>query len=526
MKARTILSIGLLLSVAVCANAVYAEDVEPKVGGTYIVAQDGEPATLNPNAIADDFNYPIVQNLFPRLFKLNNAFAAVPDLATDYELSEDALTYTFHLHDDAFWTDGEQVTSEDVLYTFNEICDQHYEFESVFENVESMEAPDDFTVVFHMTQPDGSFLSNLSWYGTFILPKHVLEGKDWMTDDFNNAPTVTCGPFQFDVWNKGTDVQIVRNENYFGGTAYLDRVIYTAIPDASTMYQAWLNNEVDEMSAALIPPAELQSIIDNTDEYYTVTQVWPSPWYIAFNLESGPFADVKVREALLYGIDRDDVSIKATGGFKPSIDYFIPDIYTDALNEETRMPEFDLEKAQQLLEEAGYTKNDEGYYFETTFTVMSGFDDFCTVIADNMDKMGIKVTLDTLDYNIWSERVLDDYDFEITALGGFQGPDVLGTTRRWTTNGSINASRYSNAEVDALASQAVSAASEEERDNCIKEIQTYLRADVPFVLVVMYADAQPFKNYIHGNSYVSVEDGGSMEIAGFSELTYTWLDLE
>ncbi len=524
-KLTAILSLGLALSLTVGAATVMAEDVEPKVGGTYIIAQDGEPATLNPNAIADDYNYPIVQNLFPRLYKLNNGFQAVPDLATGYELSEDALTYTFHLNEGAVWTDGEPLTSADVLYTFNTIIENHYEFESVFANVETMEAPDDYTVVFNMSQPDGSFLYNLSWYGTFILPKHCLEGEDWMTAEFNNAP-VTCGPFKFDQWNKGTDVQIVRNDDYFGDIALLDRVIYTAIPDPSTMYQAWINGEVDEMPATYIPTTEKQGIIDDTENYYTVTQTWPSPWYICFNLEEGPFADVLVREALLYGIDRDDVSEKATGGFMPSTDYFIPDIYTDALNEDTKMPEYDLEKAQALLEEAGYTKGEDGYYFETTFTVMSGFDDFCTVIADNMDKMGIKVTLDVLDYNIWSEQVLDDYNFTISALGGFQGPDVLGTTRRWTTNGSINASRYSNEEVDALASQAVSAASDEERNNCIKEIQTYLRQDIPHILVVMYEDQSPFKNYIHGNPYVSVEEGGSLEKAGFSELTWTWVDLD
>ena len=519
-----LLSVTMLLGIFASSIAVSAEE-EPIQGGTYIIAQDGEPATLNPNAIADDYNYPIVQNLFPRLYKLNNAFQAIPDLATDYELSDDALTYTFHIVDNAVWTDGEPLTSADVLYTFNEIIDKHYEFESVFVNVASMEAPDDYTIVFNMSQPDGSFIYNLSWYGTFILPKHCLEGKDWMTDDFNNAP-VTCGPFKFDQWNKGTDVQIVRNEDYFGDIPYLDRVIYTAIPDESTMYQAWLNGEVDEISAQYIPATEKQSIIDDTENYYTIYQTWPSPWYIAFNLESGPFADVNVREALLYGIDRDDVSVKATGGFMPSTDYFIPDIYTDALNDDTKMPEFDLAKAQEILEAAGYEKNEEGYYFETTFTVMSGFDDFCTVIADNMDKMGIKVTLDVLDYNIWSEQVLDNYDFEITALGGFQGPDVLGTTRRWTTDGAINCSRYSNADVDALAAKAVSAASDEERNECMKEIQTHLREDIPHILVVMYEDQAPYKNYIHGNPYVSVEEGGSLEKAGFSELTWTWVDME
>ncbi len=506
-------------------DAPATSDGGPKVGGTYIIPQDAEPSTMNPDAISDDYNYPIVQNLFPRLYKLNNAFQAIPDLATSYDVSDDALTYTFHLRDNAVWTDGEKVTSEDVLYTFNEIIDKEYAFASVFQYVDEINAPDDYTVEFKMNEADGSFLSNLSWYGTFILPKHVLEGTDWLTnDDFSNNP-VTCGPFKFEAWNKGTDIQIVRDDNYWGEhPAYLDRVIYTVIADLSTMYQAWLNDEVDEIGAYAIPANELDGIIADTEKYYTVEQVWPSPWYITFNIKDGPFADPKVREAIAYGVDRQDVSTKATGGYKPPNDHFIPDNYEDAVNDDAKQPEYDVAKAQSLLEEAGYTKDANGYYFETTFTVMSGFDDFCKVIADHMEKMGIKVTLDVLDFDIWSEKVMDNYDFQITALGGFQGPDVLGTTRRWTTTGSTNIPQYSRPEVDELAKKATLAATDEERNGYIKEVQKYLREDIPQILIVNYADYQPFKNYIKGNNYVSVADGGSMEIMGFSELTELWLD--
>ena len=490
----------------------------------YIVPTDGEPATLNPDAISDDYNYPIVQNIFPRLFKLNNAFDAIPDLATSFEISDDALTYTFHLRDNAVWTDGEPVTSADVVYTFNEIIDKAYANANVFYAVKSIEAPDDYTVVFNMSEPDGSFIANVSWYGTFILPEHVLKGTDWMTnDEFSNNP-VSCGPFKLDAWNKGTDVQLVRDDNYWGDAPILDRVIFTVISDPSTMYQAWLNGEIDEMVASYIPSTDLEGIMADTDNYYTVVQTWPSPWYIAFNLTDGPFADVKVREAIMYGIDRKDVSDKATGGYMPVNNHFIPDNFTDAVNDDAAEPGYDLEKAQALLEEAGYTKDADGYYFETTFTVMGGFDDFCKVIADNMEKMGIKVKLDVQDYNIWSENCFNNTNFEITALGGFQGPDVLGTTRRWTTDGVVNIPRYSRQEVDDLAKQALQAATEADRNAAIKEVQKYLREDVPFVLIVNYEDHNPFKNYIKGNNYVSVAEGGSMEKAGFNEYTYYWLD--
>ena len=375
-----------------------------------------------------------------------------------------------------------------------------------------------------MKQPDGSFVSNLAWYGTFVLPKHILEGQDWLTGDFTQNPVGT-GPFKFDTWNKGTDIQIVRNDDYYGDKPYLDRVIYTVIPDATTAYQAWLNNEVDEVEPTVIPSSDLQGIMDDTAKYNTAVQTWPSPWYVTFNLEKGPFADPLVREAVAYGINRDDVSVKATNGFKPAAQYYIPDIYTDSLNPDCKEPSYDPEKAMDLLEEAGYTKNADGYYFETTFKCMTGgFEDAVKVCTDNLEKIGIKVNIDFLDYNIWVEQCLDNYDFEITMLAGFQGPDVLGAGRRWTTTGSTNIPRYSNAEVDELYNKALAASTDEERNEYMKEIQVHLAEDIPMLCILTYANQEPTKNYIHGHPQFSETEGGSKEKAGFSELTYVWLD--
>ena len=156
MKKLLVVLLTILFVLTGCSNGGGGEKKEEQV---YIVAQDGEPATLNPDAISDDFNYTIVQNIFPRLYKLNNAFNAIPDLATSYDVSDDALTYTFHLRDNAVWTDGEKVTSADAVYTFNEIIDKQYANANVFGFVESIEAPDDYTVVFHMSEPDGSFIA-------------------------------------------------------------------------------------------------------------------------------------------------------------------------------------------------------------------------------------------------------------------------------------------------------------------------------------------------------------------------------
>lgn len=497
--------------------------VEVKEGGTYIVAQSGEPATLNPDAVSDDYNYAIAQNIYSRLYKLNNYYEAIPDLATSYDVSDDSFTWTFHLREDAVWTDGEPVTSADVSYSYNTIIENAYAHASVFSSVASIETPDDYTVVFNMSTPDASFLGNLAWYGTFILPKHVLEGQDWLSCEYNDAPTVTSGPFKFDQWNKGTDVQLVRNDDYYGDKPHLDRVIYTSIPDQNTGYQAWLNDEIDEYDN--YPDSELDSLQTQTDLYRFVEQSWPSPQYMVFNLEEGPFANKLVRQAVSYAIDRNEVSTTATKGRMPAAQYYIPILYSDALNDDAKLPDYNPDKAEELLQEAGLTKDSDGYYINATFKIMSGgFDDVAQVIVADLEKVGIHLELDVLDYNIWVEQVMDNYDFEISLLGGFQGPDVLGCGRRWTTDGAVNISRYSNQDVDALFADARSSSSTDQINEDMKEIQTYLADDVPNCPVLDYVQLIPVKQYIIGSPDVPVADGGSKAKAGFSELTYVWLN--
>lgn len=522
MKKLLALGLSLLMCVSLVGCGGNGGNGEVSDGGTYIIAQQGEPASLNPDTNSDDYLYAIAQNMFNRLVKLNNNYEVLPDLATDWEISDDALTYTFNLNKKAEWWDGEPVTADDVKYTFDTIVSKSYANASVFANVESIEAKDEHTVVFHMATADATFLSNVAWYGTFILPQHELEGTDWTTSDFNENP-LGSGPFKFSKWNKGTDVRLVKNEKYWGDVPHLDELVYTVIPDTNTAYQAWLNDEVDEIASANIPTSEIESLKE-TGNYVWVEQEWPSPYYVTFNLNDGPFKDVKVRKAAAMGIDRDEVSKKAFNGYKPANNYYISQIYKSSLNEEAKQPDYDPKGAMKLIEEAGYKKNSDGYYFETTLTIFEGFEDAATVVTANLEKIGIKCSLNVIDYNVWEETVWKNQKFDFTMVAGFQGPDVLGAGRRWTTNGVVNVNNYSNAEVDKLYNQALAASSQEEIDDCMKKIQAILAEDITLVTMVNYTDVAAFKNYVHGHPMYTNDQGGSRDKAGFSEMTYVWVD--
>ena len=228
--------------------------------------------------------------------------------------------------------------------------------------------------------------------------------------------------------------------------------------------------------------------------------------------------------AVAKGINREEVSTKAFNGYKPANDYYIPGIYTDALNEDAKQPDYDPDGAVELLEKAGYTKNANGYYFEAKITVFTGFEDAATVVIAELDKIGIKLTLDVIDYNIWEDVVWAQQQFDITMVAGFQGPDVLGTTRRWTKDGAVNVNGYSDPEIEELASKALKSSSQDEINDLVKQIQVILARDNTILTMVNFADVAAYKANVHGHPMFTDEQGGSRAKASFSEMTYVWLD--
>ncbi len=520
------LSLLMALSLAACGGDSTSGDGKPVSGGTYITVESGEASSMNPDTVSDDYLYAIAQNLYSRLVKLNNNYEVLPDLAGLPEVSDDALTYTFKMTDKATWHDGEKVTAEDVVYTYNTIIEKKYANASVFMNVKSIEATDDYTVVFKMSAPDASFLANLAWYGTFIMPEHLFntEDDDWMSNPYSTGEKdpVGCGPFKFKAWNKGTDVRLVKNEDFFGGAPYLDELVYTIIPDNNTAYQAWKNGEVDEISSATVPTSDLQTLIDS-NEYLLVQQEWPSPYYVTFNMKEGPFSNKLVRQAAAYGIDRDVVSQKAFNGFKPAQEYYISNIYKDAHNEDAKEPDCDKDKAMKLLEDAGYKKNADGIYFSTELTIFEGFEDMAEVIIAELKTIGIECKLNVIEYTVWEEKVWTNQEYDFTAVAGFQGPDVLGSLRRWTKDGTVNVNGWSHPEIEKIVTKVLACGDQDQINQYMKDIQVYLADEVTILPMVSYVDHSLFNKNIHGHPMFSNDQGGSRDKAGFSEMTYTWL---
>ncbi|MDR2157556.1 MAG: ABC transporter substrate-binding protein [Clostridiales Family XIII bacterium] len=494
-----------------------------KAGGTAVVGQGAEPITLNPDGKPDDNMPQIAQNVFQRLVKTNNNQAVILDLATGYTISEDGTEYTFTLPDNVTFHDGEPLTSDDVKFTFDEILKQNGWVASSFSGIQEITCPDDTTVVFKMKEVDVTFVGNLAYNGTYILPRHVYEGKDWLDADALMEP-VGSGPFKFSKWDKGVSLTLERYDNFYRGEElpYLDKLVYSFITDGNTAMQAFYNGEMD-MLGSIIPPSSEYSKLLSDPDIECPRIVYPSRFYVGFNLENSICSDINFRRAVAHAIDSDDIIAKAIkeSGLKATT--WVSPVFDWALNTdpEAAVPAHDLEKAKEYMTQTGLEADKDGVYAKFTVDTYNyePFPEFATVLKEELAKIGVAIDINMMEYGAWEEKV-NSGDFTMVIGGGYQGPDISALRDRITTGKLLNHFNYSNADVDRLMAEGEKTPVYEERAPKYQEVQKILAQDLPFVVVSEWLGYMPYRAYVKGHP-ASEE---AVEKTAFGEFTYVWLD--
>ena len=494
-----------------------------KTGGTVIIGQSAEPITLNPDGKTDGSMDIIAQNVFSRLLKTNNNEEIILDLATGYTVSEDGLTYTFTLPENVKFHDGEPLTSDDVRFTFETILEQQCFAATSLANLESVTCPDDYTAVFQLRQMDARFLSSLAYNGVYILPRHVYEGQDWMGDDSMQTPVGT-GPFRFSEWQKGVSITLERNPEFFRGPElpYLDSVIYSYIADANTAMQSFYNGELDVLGI-IAPSSELENM-QNNSALINFKTIYPSRFYLCFDMTRAPFDDLNFRLAVAHAIDSDDIVKRAMGGIGQKATTYVTPLYAWACNTdpEAAVPAHDLDKAKSYMEQTGLTKDAGGFYLHLELDTYNyePFPDMSQVIKNQLAEIGIDVKINMLEYAAWDEKVAQQKNYDVTLYGGYQGPDVAAISEFLGTSGMFNFGSYSNPEVDELLAQGASQPTNEQRAPYYKELQAVLAQDVPIILISEWLGYSPAYSYVKNHPY-SDEAVGK---CAYAEYTYCWLD--
>jgi peptide/nickel transport system substrate-binding protein len=481
-----------------------------------IVRATGNPFSFTPNYQADDYGWPMHQNIYNRLCKLDASKSIpIPDLAERWEYSDDVKTLTFYLFRNAKWHDGVAVTSADVKYTFDTIkANPSYYFSPQMEIVDSITAPNDYTVVFNLNTPDASFVSLLGWYATFVLPKHVYDiGVSWADNPAGSKPNGS-GPFKFESFKDSESITLARNPNYHGGVPKLDKVIYSLVPDLSTAVQALLNGEIDHLES--LPTANVADVQTNQN-LKLIFNEYPSPIRLIFNMNAEPVNNINVRRAIAYAIDRDEISTKAYFGYnKPEYNLYTSFI-SWATNKEDTCPPYNPAEAKRILEAAGYRPDSRGYYVTCSldyFPTLAGGDDVAKLLQAQLRAAGINLEIISNEYQAWTNK-MNRRNFQIELQGGFMGPDPAALKNRLVSGMASNYGDYSNAEFDALITKGAESAKIEERAGYYMTAQKILATDLPYLPLTGVASPEAYWDNFYN---MPIEGAGKW---GWAEYTFT-----
>lgn len=524
-KINLLVSIILVLLLSACGNNADSgnnsgeKNSDPKNGGTIVIGLEADPNDFNPNAKGDDQGYKIHQNIFNRLLKVTNKQEIIPDLAKSYSISEDGTKVDFELQEGVKWHDGKDFSADDVKFTFDTIISEKGQAYSSLSAIKDITVNSPTEVTFNLSRPDSSLIESLSWYGIFIMPKHIYEGTDWTQNPTNNKPVGT-GPFKFVEHKKGVSITLEKNEDYWGDIPYLDKVVYSIIPDGNTAIQALNNQQLDILGIS--PPfAEFEGFKKNENLSYGEL-IWPSRFQIAFNLEDEHFSKQEVRDAVALGLDRDEIIAKALKGIGAAAYTGMVPAYTDMVNNDDLFPKRNIEKAKELLEKSGYTKDKNGNYFSVEFDIfnMEPFNDIGIVLKENLKEVGIEVKVNLMEFAAWDEKVWTNKKYNFALLAGYQGPGPGALSNRFTSEGSMNIYNYSNIELDQLLMDASVEMDDSKKSPLYKKAQSILVSDKPMIPISEWMMVEPFQNYVEGHP-MSEE---AIDKTGFAEMTYVWIN--
>jgi len=486
---HTILSWG---AAAAFAAAVAAPAPAQEQGGSFIMAMSGEPQTLVGFLATDTNASMIANNVFSKLVALNPDMTPRPDLAQSWEISDDGLTYTFDLVENATFHDGEPVTAEDVVFSVEEIIANHFpRASSWIPNVEHVRANGPHQVEFKLREPFAPFMTLLGTSlgsGLLVYPKHIYEGTDIANNEANFAP-VGSGPFEFSEWRRGSFIELVRNDDYFkDGLPYLDRVIGTIVPDASSRLVAFEQGEIDFLHMYILPNDQIGRLKD--DPRFEIAYGGNGPAtseFLLFNLREGPLADKQVRQAIAHALDLDDIRDKslfgegkvATSHINSALEWVQTDEYAYS---------HDVEKANQMLDEAGFPRGDDGMRFSIRGVWSSGRDfesRAAEVIRSQLRELGIDYQIETYDRPTFIDKVFRNWDFDAAHQLFTTGPDpTMSVPSRYHTNQIVkapfvNGMGYSNSDLDAIFDREFAITDQQQRVEAWHEAQRILMEDLP-----------------------------------------------
>jgi peptide/nickel transport system substrate-binding protein len=462
--------------------------------------------------------------VFSKFVRHDDGMTLIPDLITEIPtvenggISADHLVYTYHLRAGARWHDGTPVTSRDVEFSYRVMThpDINVETRQGWDIVESVETPDDHTVIFRLSEVYANFAGDC-FYDESVLPAHLLEGslgKDFQSDPFHTAP-VGSGPFVFGEWVSGSHITLKANGDYYGDGPYLEEITLKFVPDGNALLMQIETSQVMGIDNA---PGELLDIA----EKLTGTAVYRNPAlfneHLDVNCEHPVLADSRVRKAIAIAIDREEISEKIYGGvWIPAYSDEHPGSpYHSDIGRKTLS--YSPKQAKMLLAAAGWRDTDgdgirekDGTRLELEISTTAGRatrERTQVVLREQLSQIGIDLKIrnhhPSVLFASWDDRgVLKRGSFDLALYAFLTPPDPSTKEGSYSTDffppKGQNNSRYDNAELTALLAEGSATVGFEKRKKIYDEVAAILAEELPVIplLWVTQLDAMPenLENY-------------------------------
>lgn len=486
MDRRTFVAAGASAAGLICTDLslpVWAKVSDKRV--LNLIIQPEPPvviAAFNQQAPTQYVSGKMYQSLLTYGFNLEPQ----PGLAKSWKVAKDGSSIDFHLQSGVKWHDGKPFGADDVVFSLGDMLPKVHARARVILNtyMKSVEKLDDLTVRLSLKKPFPALILMFEPGFAPMMPKHIYEGTDYATNPANQKPVGT-GPFMFKEWERGSYIKLVKNPNYWKpGLPHLNELIFNVIPDSASRAVAFENGKIDVLYGGDIDNVDVKRL-SAAPGVSSTTKGWEmfSPLaYLIMNMRKPPFDNVKVRQALMYALDRKMIVRNiffglgklATGPFVST------ELYYDG-----KMPsyEHDMKKAQALMKESGvkagdYTIRQLGFPYGSTWNRL---DEYTRQV---LEQLGFKVNLESTDGGGWASRT-GNWDFDITTTYAYQyGDPALGVERLYVARNIVkgspfaNVQGYNNPELDKVWTEAAAATDPAQRQALYTRIQTKLVEDV------------------------------------------------
>ena len=477
----------------------------PKKGGHVVEGNFSDIRTLNSMLSSDTASNQVIGLMFDPLLNQKKNGDLIGALAKDVpKPSSDGLTYEFKLRDGLKWSDGQDLTADDVVFTYKIAYDPAYkDFESPRRGdletyIDSVTATDPKTVVIKTKTVFAPFLGAHCQYG--ILPKHVLgslDGKALNTADFNSAPSVVNGPFKFVKWDKGQQVTLTRNDSYWQGAPYLDQWIYKVLPDSVAVTNQLKTGEID---IGPVDPGQVDNL-KGTDSVAISEFPVPSFTFYAYNLDpSKPagqlFQQKEVRQALLYAINRQQIVTAVFFGHGEVANSVEPPTSWAYKDKPSVLYSFDKARAESLLDGAGWTKGADGIRAKNGVKLKFRMDTnagnkqretMLTIMQQSWKDIGVDATPNLIQFPQLVTEIVNTRAFDIF-LVGFNwsvDPDEAPLYHsRNTVPGGFNGAFFKNSQVDQILDQALATLDQSKRKELYGQFQDIMSEEVPSPVIL------------------------------------------